>query len=366
MNINPRTNPRIIPLYLILVAIVVVAVFYTAYTAVKQDAELDGLNILVWLEFSPFFNNSTDFPEVGLNLTIATTYEELEHHLKSASFDLVIAPNYLVKTLFDAGLITTTGYDAFINKDELLNLSIEPETPFDFDISIPYYVECYGIGFNARAISRYPEKWMDLFVETDDSKIMLPDNMRDTIGCALMAEGFSPNSSNREEIEQAGQLLEQAIPFTVFDTADVGIQHLLKSKQIELCFARSSHFTDIDDDKHDFRFIIPEQPTVLRVYHLAIPSNSSDLEASRMALDYLMVPKTVAEGSELTRFGVLFRSARKHVDRRLLNGPAYFIPTPDMILTYEHLAPEVEEIYNTVWTAYRDKLLVYLKDNNSK
>ena len=56
-------------------------------------------------------------------------------------------------------------------------------------------------------VDKAPTSWMDLFTTDMRSQVLIFDNPRDCIGIALKALGYSFNTTNMDEIQEAAELL---------------------------------------------------------------------------------------------------------------------------------------------------------------
>jgi spermidine/putrescine-binding protein len=317
---------------------------------------VNSVKALVWHEFGDAFQAyCVDyFDEFVVNTF--STFEQCRQALENGGFDLVILPNFYLDNAIAGKLLGQIRTTSLSNAQELKNLLFLGDDEREEVYSIPYFVECYGIGYNARTLSKYPESWMDFFSSEKRLQVQLLTEMRVSMAAALLALGHSPNSANEKHIEEAGELLISALPFTIVDEVDLTMRKKLVKEEVDLCLVKNTIFADIDQQGIDLRFILPQEPTILEVLHLAIPANSPSPEASMAIVDYFLDPRMAAQIAVETQHAVLLRAAKKYVDRRVLNGPPYFLPQADMLVLLASLDRETEEKYEKTWNHFLQQL----------
>ena len=100
-----------------------------------------------------------------------------------------------------------------INKDNIPNIVNMNEgdmgKPYDLnnDYTVPYMNGTIGLIYNTEVIDEDITSWKSLFDSKYKDEVFMFDNMRDTIGVALKTLGYSLNSTNEEELKEAGELL---------------------------------------------------------------------------------------------------------------------------------------------------------------
>ena len=75
------------------------------------------------------------------------------------------------------------------------------------DYSIPYFWGTLGIVYNDTMVENPPQEWEDLWSDEYRDNIMLIDGVREVMGFGLQSLGYSLNSKNPVEIEEAAEHL---------------------------------------------------------------------------------------------------------------------------------------------------------------
>ena len=100
-----------------------------------------------------------------------------------------------------------------LNKDNIPNISQMDEDYLNLDIdpgnkySVPYMFGTVGLIYNKDVVKEDVDSWDILWDEKYKNRIFMFDTYRDTLGAALKKLGYSLNSENPKEIEEAKELL---------------------------------------------------------------------------------------------------------------------------------------------------------------
>src|SRR5690606_17769105 len=100
-----------------------------------------------------------------------------------------------------------------INMDNIPNYKyIEPQFKnLDFDpnneYSVPYFWGTMGILYNKTMVDEEVDSWKILWDEKYEDEIFMLDSQRDSIGITLKMLGYSLNTVNESELEEAKKAL---------------------------------------------------------------------------------------------------------------------------------------------------------------
>ncbi len=77
----------------------------------------------------------------------------------------------------------------------------------DFSYSVPYFIGAAGIAVNTDKVSDYEKDWTIFAEEELAGRMQLLDDMNEVMGIALKTLGYSVNSVDIAELEEAGNLI---------------------------------------------------------------------------------------------------------------------------------------------------------------
>ena len=130
----------------------------------------------------------------------------------NSGFDVIVPSDYMVSVMIAAGSLMPLNYDAIPNSANLMsdmqNLYSDPDGAY----SLPYQWGTTGIAVNTEAIGEdFPRTWGLIFdpaISGDfDGQIQLLNDPRETMGAALHYLGYSNNTTNMDELNEARDLV---------------------------------------------------------------------------------------------------------------------------------------------------------------
>ncbi len=307
---------------------------------------------------------------VQVLLETYTSNEELHARLEAgAAYDVIVPSDYMVATLIDEGRLRPLQWDAIPNRVNVDDAFRNP--PFDPDdrFHVPYLWGTTGLGLALEGLpSGLPESW-DLVFDPEVSsvfggKISLLDDARETLGAALRYLGYSLNTTDEDEIREAGALLQAAIArgdIAVFDSD--GFAQRLASGDVLLAHGYSGDFfweyAQLAAGGHDpsdrFAYFVPEEGAVLWVDAMVVPVNAPHPCTAHTFINYLLGPIAGAELADYNRYGTPNGAARFLVDTEILEDPAIY-PPPEVFARLEFIAdlgPEIDALYEQVFAEAR-------------
>lgn len=95
---------------------------------------------------------------------------------------------------------------SYINK-KAQSLSNSYDSGFAY--SVPYFIGAAGVAVNTEKVTNYEKDWTIFENETYKGRMQLLDDMNEVMGIALTTLGYSVNSIDMGELEEAGELINK-------------------------------------------------------------------------------------------------------------------------------------------------------------
>ena len=200
-----------------------------------------------------------------------------------------------------------------IDKSLLTNLdNIDPEIysiiSFDphMEYSIPYYYGTSGIAVNTLRVSEYEKSW-SIFSRKDlKGKMTMLDDYREVIGGALAYLGYSVNTANPAEIEEASELVntEWKPNLIKFDSEAFGKGFADNNFWVAQGYAEAI-FEELSDDSElrgNIEFFVPEEGGPSYLDSMCILKGSKNIEMAHKFIDFIHRPEIYAEFTDYFAF----------------------------------------------------------------
>lgn len=254
------------------------------------------LNVCNWGEYmsveqEDYMDVNKEFEKltgITVNYKTFASNEELYSKIKSggANYDIIVPSDYMISRMIDEDMLDTINYDnipnfKYINKS-LVNPDYDPENQY----SVPYTMGIVAIVYNKTMIEDEITGYKDLWNSRYTGQILMFNNPRDAFGIALTYLGYSQNSEDKDELDEAAQILKEQKKYVqayvmdeIFDKMEGG------SAAIAPYYA--GDVQTMIDDNPDLDYCIPEEGTNRFVDAFCIPKGAQNKEAAEMYINFM-------------------------------------------------------------------------------
>lgn len=172
-----------------------------------------------------------------------------------------------------------------------MNKSFDPSN----DYSIPYIWGATGIGVNTDMLDKSEfTKWDDLWDQKWEGQLMLMDDSREVFHIALTKLGYSPNTTNPDEIKAAYEELRKLMPNVLVFNSDFPANPYLAGEVSAGMLWNGSAYAARQEGAN-IEIVWPEKGAVFWMDSLAIPANAQNKEAALKMIDFLLRPENAAK-----------------------------------------------------------------------
>lgn len=254
------------------------------------------LNVCNWGEYmavnqDEYFDVNNEFEKltgIKVNYKTFATNEELYSKLKSGGgdYDVVIPSDYMISKMIKEGLIQKLDYSnipnfGYIDK-KFVGLEYDPENEY----SVPYTWGIVCIVYNKKMVKKEITGWCDLWDEANDNNILMFNNPRDAFGIALTYLGYSQNTENKKELEEAASTLKQQKNLVQAYVMDEIFDKIGGESSAIAPYYAGDVQTMIDENPN-LDFCIPKEGTNKFVDAACIPTAAKNKEAAEMYINFL-------------------------------------------------------------------------------
>jgi len=287
----------------------------------------------------------------------------------ASGYDVIFPSDYMVAQMIELGLLAevdTASLPNFVNIGEAFK-----NPPYDPGNAhcVPYQWGMTGIAYrngNPAFAGGPPNSWAYLFdpavmEQYAAEGINVLNDQRELLGAALFYLGYSPNTTERAELEAARDLILAAKPhWQTFNSEDY-YSTLMESDEIVLSHAWSGDAAQAYWNTYDeatgtgnWLFTVPMEGAVRFADNVCIPANSQRQETARHFMNYLMEPEVAAAITNFTFYPSANEAAKEFIDPEILNNPGIY-PPPEVAAKLEWLrgVDDAIFIYDEMWTAIK-------------
>jgi len=212
------------------------------------------------------------------------------------AYDIICPTNWLAARLRSLGWIEPLPIDLIPNRANLEPRFLNQAWNFGATHSLPWQAGITGIAYNPDLTGRELKSVMDIFDEDLKGKVAMLTEMRDTVGLVMLGLGFDPRVVDEDGALAALERIEQAR-----DAGQIrqftGNEYLggLESGDLAACFAWSGDVVQLQYDRPDIQFVIPEEGAISWYDAMVIPKGAPNGNAAAAWMNFVYDPVQAAQ-----------------------------------------------------------------------
>ena len=211
-----------------------------------------------------------------------------------ANYDVICISDYCIEKMLEKNLLLDLDKSKLpnlenINKDKLKMLSVcDPNNAH----AVPYFCGSMGILFNKTRLKElgipYPTKWSDLFNPALKGELLMQSSIRDLYTVGLRKNGFSVNSTSKEEIDLVTEDFIKQKPYVQAYLTDQIKEKILSGEaSIAPITSGDVQYVYLEGGEDEYCFIIPEEGTQFFIDAWCILKNAKNTENAYKFIDYM-------------------------------------------------------------------------------
>ena len=277
----------------------VILILFFALSLFAKDKILYIYN---WSEYMPKDVLKNFTKETGIKVKYSTydSNEAMYAKIKtvgSSSYDIIVPSTYFVGKMSKENLLEKLDKTKIPNYSNLDKKLLNKDFDKNNDFSIPYLWGSSGITYNLGLIKNSVDSWANLWDSEYKNSILLNDDLREVFGIALRTLGYSSNTQNPKEIEEAYNKLKELLPnVKMFYSESQKQVYLNEDVKLGMNFNGESYMASLENDK--IKYVYPKEGALIWLDSLVIPKGAKNIENAYIFINYLLRPEVSKQISE--------------------------------------------------------------------
>lgn len=334
-------------------------------TATGGDIE-DELWMLNWSDYVDPANMESFKAEFGVQnfqYDIFANNDELLAKLAGGAtgYDIACPTADYLPDLITPGYIQKIDYGRIPNMQHIDPAILSQPWDPNNEYHVPKDFGTTGILYRSALVPEPVTSWrefFDLSVGKYSGKVVLVDSMSDVLPFALKMNGYSINSVDPKELDEAKAVLLDLAPHVLALDSDT-YQDKLASEEAVLCLGWTGPLLELkaNPETADTKYVVPSEGTGFWLDVWVMMADAPHPNAVYAWLDYVHRPDIQAKEVQFHGYGTPNLEAQKLVPQELLDDPAIF-PPPDVMANLEGTEPGVNtnDLRLAVWTEFKSSI----------
>lgn len=313
------------------------------------------VNVFNWEDYISEESLKLFTEETGIRVDYMnfTTNEDMLVQVRTnpAAFDVVFPSDYCVERLIAEDRLEALNYDNIPNAQYTLDWLKTPSYDANGTYSVPYMWGTVGILYNTKMVEEPVTSWSILWDEKYKGQVFMLDSIRDTLGLTLKYLGYSMNTRNPLEIEEAkAKLVEQKAKgmvkaYQVDETKDKMV-----AGEAALAVVWSGDAQYAIDLNPDLAYAIPSEGSNVWVDAMVIPKGAKNKENAEKFINFMCRPDIAKLNSEEITYSspnteAITLMGEEYAEKVTTNPPQELLDKSEFFSDIQDFI----EFYNAIW-----------------
>lgn len=290
--------------------------------------------------------------------TNETMYPKVE--AGASNYDVVCPSDYMIQKMIDNDLLHELNWDNIPNAKANIGAQYyEQSEAFDPGnrYAVPYCWGTVGILYNKTMVDEPVTSWSILWDEKYADSILMQDSVRDLFMVGLKSLGYSMNSTDEKELNEAKDLLIQQKPLVQAYVIDQVRDKMIGNEAaLGVIYSGEAIFTQRENP--DLEYVIPKEGTNVWIDSWVIPKNAENVENAEKFIDFMCRGDIALLNFDYITYSTPNTAAQALIkDDDIRNSKIAFpdLSQYDGLETFSYLGDDADALYNDLWKEIKSK-----------
>lgn len=290
--------------------------------------------------------------------TNETMYPKVE--AGASNYDVVCPSDYMIQKMIDNDLLQELNWDNIPNAKANIGAQYyEQSEAFDPGnrYAVPYCWGTVGILYNKTMVDEPVTSWSILWDEKYTDSILMQDSVRDLFMVGLKSLGYSMNSTDEKELNEAKELLIQQKPLVQAYVIDQVRDKMIGNEAaLGVIYSGEAIFTQRENP--DLEYVIPKEGTNVWIDGWVIPKNAENVENAEKFIDFMCRGDIALLNFDYITYSTPNTAAQALIeDDDIRNSKIAFpdLSQYDGLETFSYLGDDADALYNDLWKEIKSK-----------
>jgi len=270
----------------------------------------------------------------------------------AVNYDVVCPSDYMVNRMIQENMLEPIDASQLSNYKNLDASYLKSAAEFDpgNQYFVPYCWGTLGILYNKTMVEEPITSWSAIFDEKYKGNILMMDSVRDGMGIALKYLGYSVNTTEMSQIEEAKQLLiSQRSLVQGYFVDEVRNKMIGNEAAIGVIYSGEAIWTQRENS--DLVYVVPEEGSNVWIDGWVIPKNAQNKENAMKWIDFMLREDIALMNFEEITYSTPNAAARALIKEDDIRTSPVAFPDEETLArceTYVYLG-ETESVYMNKW-----------------
>lgn len=270
------------------------------------------------------------------------------------TYDVLVPSDYMIERLIKEDALQPIDWSLVPNASGLDEAVLGEEFDPDNTYSVPFFYGTVGILYDTTVVDAkdLEDGWNILKNEKYAGNIYMYDSERDSFMIALKALGYSMNTTNRDEIDEAyNWLVEQRDTMKPVYAGDDVIDNMISGNKA-MAVVYSGDASYIMSENEDLDYFAPDEGTNIWQDAMVITDDCTQVELAHAYINFMLEADHAYANTQTVGYTSPVVEARTRASEEDYAGISAYLPRTDgendEVFRYQE--QEIKEYFAELWT----------------
>lgn len=293
---------------------------------------------------------------------IKVHYEEFETNEEmytivatgARTYDVVCPSDYMIQKMLENDLLQEVDFDNISTANNIGSQYYDRAKGFDPEnkYCVPYCWGTVGIMYNKKMVDEPVTSWDILWDDKYKDSILMQNSVRDAYCVALRKLGYSINTLDEKELEEATQLLIEQKPLVQAYVVDQVRDKMIKNAAA-LGVIYSGEAIYMQRENPDLEYVVPEEGSNVWIDGWVVLKDAENKESAEKWIEFLCRPEIALMNFDYITYSTPNEAARELIEDEEIKNSIIAFPDNSILgrcEVYNYLGSEGDDLYDSYWT----------------
>ena len=271
-----------------------------------------------------------------------------------AEYDILVPSDYMIERLMKEKFLKKIDWTKITNRDKIIPKLLDNNFDKGNNYTVPYYWGTVGILYNKKKVSQkdLQQGWDILRNEKYKGKIYMYDSERDSFMIALKALGYSMNTHNKKELQEAYQwLMKQSETMDPVYVGDDVMDNMISGNK-DMAVVYSGDGAYIISENENMGFMVPEQGSNVWTDAMVITKYCENTDLAHKFINFFLQEDVAIQNTEYIGYDSAVKSVYEYYrDEEYAGNPGCAPDTSNpKNEEFRYQEKEIKEYCAGLWT----------------
>ena len=272
----------------------------------------------------------------------------------NSAYDVICPSDYMISRMIQEGMLQELDWDELPYASENIDPNyLESAASFDEGnkYTVPNFCGTVGILYNKTLVDEPVTSWDILWDEKYAGHILMQDSVRDAFMVALARNGYSINSVNQDELEEAAaDLIAQKPLVQAYVIDQVRDKMIGEEAALGVIYSGEALYTQRENT--DLEYVVPDEGSNVWLDGWCITRDSRHTENALKWINFMCREDIALMNFEYVTYTTPNLKAQELIEDETIRNSTVAFPDEDTLSrceVYTYLGQDADSLYNELW-----------------